>query len=512
MSNALKEYLDGVNSTPQTERLNERQIKNNAGGYGFRDVERLTRFLVLGTDGGTFYVQQKELTKQNVEFVVDMIKRDERLVLDTVVDVSVNARAPKNNTALFVLALVFTAGQDKAAATDALLKVARTATHLFEFVGYLKAMGGLGRAKRKAIAAWYLNKSRDAVAMQVIKYRNRNGFTHKDLFSLSHVKGFDKSVGNFVMGKGYDGGVPVIDNFIKAQGVTNVRDAVEILDSSNLPWEAFPTAMHNEAEFWRALFNRGDMGQMALLRNVKRFHNLGLFNDLKFAGDVAKALADQVLVEKGRLHPMNYLNAYFTCKPFGVNAKVMGALEKGYYAAFKNVEPSGKRVMLSLDVSGSMTWGFTTGLNMTARDASAAFAQILVRTEDYIEVNAFTTRLMPLSISESDSITEVIHKVSNLPFGGTDVAQPIVQALRAKQMVDAFIVVTDSETWGGSQHVTQALSQYRKTVNPDAKLIVVGMTATEITVIDPQDAGSLGVVGFDSVAPKLITDFISGRI
>ena len=174
MSSAINEYLN----TPfrATERANSRQVENNTGGYVYKadDEQRLTRFLVLGTDGGSYYTGQRDMTKQNVDFILDFIKRDEDAVIEIVTDVSVNARAPKNSTALFVLALVFVHGQNKAAATDALLQVARTATHLFEFVGYLKSLGGLGRAKRRAMATWMTSKSPDQLAYQAVKYRSRS--------------------------------------------------------------------------------------------------------------------------------------------------------------------------------------------------------------------------------------------------------------------------------------------------------------------------------------------------
>jgi 60 kDa SS-A/Ro ribonucleoprotein len=38
------------------------------------------------------------------------------------------------------------------------------------------------------------------------------------------------------------------------------------------------------------------------------------------------------------------------------------------------------------------------------------------------------------------------------------------------------------------------------------------MIATEFTVADPQDAGMLDVVGFDTAAPALMSDFIADRM
>jgi 60 kDa SS-A/Ro ribonucleoprotein len=57
---------------------------------------------------------------------------------------------------------------------------------------------------------------------------------------------------------------------------------------------------------------------------------------------------------------------------------------------------------------------------------------------------------------------------------------------------------------------TQALKDYRKAMGIDAKLIVVGITATDFSIADPEDAGMLDVVGFDSAVPQVIGDFIRG--
>lgn len=174
MSTALKNVNTKV--TPQRERSRSDEVKNNAGGYVFAvsDTSRLERFLILGTDGGTYYVGERKLTNENINFLRKMIKSDEALVLSTLVDVSVNGRAYKNSPALFALALIFVEGKDKAAARAALPKVARTSTHLFEFAQYIENLGGWGRAKRGAVADWYTSKDADQLAYQLVKYRSRS--------------------------------------------------------------------------------------------------------------------------------------------------------------------------------------------------------------------------------------------------------------------------------------------------------------------------------------------------
>jgi 60 kDa SS-A/Ro ribonucleoprotein len=51
---------------------------------------------------------------------------------------------------------------------------------------------------------------------------------------------------------------------------------------------------------------------------------------------------------------------------------------------------------------------------------------------------------------------------------------------------------------------------YREQMGIPAKLIVCGMTSTGFTIADPNDAGMLDVVGFDSNVPALISDFVGG--
>ena len=98
-------------------------------------------------------------------------------------------------------------------------------------------------------------------------------------------------------------------------------------------------------------------------------------------------------------------------------------------------------------------------------------------------------------------------------FGSTDCSLPMQEALkRGLHDIDVFIVFTDSETYAGRIHPSQALKKYREeTPKKDAKLIVMGMAANEFTIADPEDEGMLDVVGFDSSVPEIIARFVKGE-
>ncbi len=120
---------------------------------------------------------------------------------------------------------------------------------------------------------------------------------------------------------------------------------------------------------------------------------------------------------------------------------------------------------------------------------------------------AFQTRLTELTISPKWRLDRVVKAVANLSFGGTDCAQPMLWALEKRIEIDTFVVYTDSETWAGQIHPAQALREYRQRTGIPAKLVVVGMVSNGFSIADPNDAGMLDVVGFDTATPSVISDF-----
>jgi 60 kDa SS-A/Ro ribonucleoprotein len=122
----------------------------------------------------------------------------------------------------------------------------------------------------------------------------------------------------------------------------------------------------------------------------------------------------------------------------------------------------------------------------------------------------YDTGLTPLSISPRQRLDDVVKSISGLPFGGTDCALPMVEALKHRWAVDVFVVYTDNETWAGNIHPAQALRAYRERMGIPATLVVVGMASNGFSIADPVDPGMLDVVGFDTAVPQVIADFAAG--
>lgn len=543
MSDILKSYSTRV--TPQGERARSDQKRNHAGGYTFvlDDVARLRRFLILGSDS-TYYSSGKDLTRENAEVIVRMAESDSKTLVDTIVDVSVRGAAPKVNTTIFALALAASLGSDadKAYALSQVNKVVRTGTHLTLFVSYVEQFRGWGRGLRRAVGGWYTDKSGDQVAYQITKYASRNGWTHRDILRKAHASTLDPSL-NAALRYAVRGEVGE-DTPELIRGFLAVREPganlPKLVREYGLTWEMLPSEGLNDVAVWNALLDSG-MGTTALIRQLPRLTRLGMFEgEGSRMKEVVAAITDHEALRKARVHPIALLNAERTYtagrslrgeSTWTPKRQIIDALSDGFVASFENVEPSGARICHALDVSGSMTFDQIAGTAMTPRDASAALALTSLAVDgDNAEVIGFTRGdnawsaagsrgmwggregVTELSISPRQRLSDAIASISNLPFGGTDCALPMLWAQAMGKKFDAFVVYTDNETWAGSIQPHQALVKYREATGIDAKLIVVGMTATEFTIADSQDAGMLDVVGFDTNVPKLISEFAGGRL
>lgn len=571
--------------TPQSEQAREDQVKNSAGGFVFKlsNWDRLDRFLVLGNEGGTYYAGERKLTKENASCIEACLNEDGARAVARIAELSVANRIPKNDTAIFALALA-SAHKDPAvrsAAFKAMPAVCRIGTHLFDYASACDHLRGWGTGLKKAIANWYLGKKPEDVMYQVAKYRQRNGFSHRDLLRLSHVQPTEPlapifrwvvdsdTLGERVV-KGSDksgrkqrqyAGVGELPEYLEAFNELQTCDAkraIELVQKYGFTREMLQTEHLNSLDVWAALLPK--MPITATLRNLGKMTSIGLLAPLSEEAKVVTArLTDPNILKKGRVHPIAVLMAQavyaqgrgikgsLTWSP---NTNITDSLDDAFYLAFQGVEPTGKNILLALDVSGSMSMQnhcIAGAPGLTARKASAAMAMVTAKSEKNWHIVAFSCGtgggfghqssrarpagwksphdsnhphlghwrnnndgITPIDITPKMRLDQVVNTLEHWPFGGTDVALPVLYAMAKNMHVDAFVTYTDNETWAGAIHPHQALEMYRKETGIAAKMVAVGMTATEYSVADPNDPASMNVVGFDAAAPAIMADFIRG--
>ena len=522
--------------TPQSQPIPGRgQVANSAGGFVWQ-VDcwtRLRRFLVLGNEGGSYYAGERPLTAEACTALLDCAQADPARTVQEIVRVSVEGRAPKNDPAIFALARLAAVPQASSLALAAVGQVCRTGTHLFQFAESVQQFRGWGRGLRRAVAGWYTSRAQKDLAYQLAKYQQRGGWSHRDLLRLSHptpptdhhshafkwacVSGSEAwrvRAGQQIVAPSQD----PLDLFVAMAEVSVAKSAqavAALIRERGLPRECVPTQWLNDPAVWEALLEK--MPLTALVRNLGKMSAIGLLAPLSNASaEVCRRLGDAESLVKARVHPLSLLLALAVYRQgHGDKGKlswspvpqVVDALDSAFYLAFCAVQPTNKRWLLALDVSGSMGCSYVAGTRLSCREASAAMALVTANVEPRHAFFGFSTRFVPLAISAKQRLDDAVRASSRLPFEATDCSLPMRHALQHKLPVDVFVVYTDNETWAGPIHPSQALREYREKTGIPARLIVVGMVANNFTIADPHDAGMLDVVGFDTTVPEVMRDF-----
>jgi 60 kDa SS-A/Ro ribonucleoprotein len=516
--------------TPQTSPIPGREAEmsqNNAGGFTFTlDMwGYLDRFLILGSDKPTYYASAQKLTKDAAKNVSECIKTDGLRAVARIVEISDSGRAPKNDPAVFALALCAVEGNAEtvAAAYAALPLVCRIGTHLFQFVAALDAMGKWNAAAKRGVAAWYTAKHDDRLAVQLLKYAQRDGWSHRDVLRLAHVKPTSDrqdAMFHFVAKEGAhkDGKtLPPLFEAVEQLKKVDAKTAVKLIEANkDITWEMMPTELQRQREVWEALLP--NMGLTAMIRKLGQLTDIGLIAPLS-AGSmmVIEKLSNADAIKKARVHPAVLLNAFkqygkghgdkgsLSWKP---DQRVLDALNDSFYESFNFVPSTGEGYLFGIDISGSMTGGSCAGLsNLAPYEGAAVMAMAIARREKNYFMGGFSNTFKELKITPSMRLDTALRAVQG-PFGSTDCSLPMIYARQQRMKgVDKFVVITDNETYGGHIQPVQALRDYRSAYGRNAKLIVMAMTATPFTIADPKDPGMLDVVGFDASAPQIVQQF-----
>ena len=289
--------------------------------------------------------------------------------------------------------------------------------------------------------------------------------------------------------------------------------------------EHLPTELLNMPQIWNSLLN--GMGMTALIRNLGKLSQGGIASSR--SQDIIRMLTDPKSVKDSRVHPLQVLVGMKTYSQgkgdlgsltWIPNSYITAALSTTFRQAFGNITPTGKRFMFGLDVSGSMSMCMCAGAkNITPREGSVAMAMMTLHAEgaENVHIYGFSNIFYNFNgkIRPEMTIQDAI-KATDVPFGATDCALPMIEArrmyLQTGIVFDVFCIYTDNETYAPNIHPQVALENYRKETGVDAKLIVVGMVANQLTIADPKDKNTLNLAGFDTATPELISMFVRGQI
>ena len=170
------------------------QVPNSAGGFAWEvdDWARLRRFLILGSEGGSYYATEWTLTRENAQAVERCIREDgaaggrgDRAGQRGGPGAEERPGAVRARDGRRVSAMSRRVGR-RSRRCRGWLGPARTCSSSSTFVEQFR---GWGRSLRRAVGGWYAGRPVDALAYQAVKYRQRDGVTHRDVLRLAHPAG-----------------------------------------------------------------------------------------------------------------------------------------------------------------------------------------------------------------------------------------------------------------------------------------------------------------------------------
>ena len=514
------------------------EILNNCNKEVFQisELDQVKRFLSLGSEDGTYYVSNKDLTLLNISSIEKVLSSIDRFKLIDLIT-SYIGKCKKQEPLVYLLACCCTYEVNnidliefRRSAYNLLDKVCTIPTTLFLFLKYTKVLynthrksNGWNNLHKKAVCNWYNSKEDLNLIYQITKYKDRHNYTHRDVMRLSHIiaNSDDKQHIYKYIVKGF---VALCDANDESNIIEFIRDyevikssssenvVIELINKRNFAREHISTHMLNNKFVWEALVTK--MPTIALLRNLNKLSMCGMLDDMK---------NEQIIIEKinniKNVHPMHLLislkmyssgEGFKGSNTWAPNQGVIDALNDKFYNLFDEVLPSNKRVCIAVDVSGSMQSTHAHGTNcMNVAEISCALAMVMKKCDPKTEIMGFSSEFTPLSISPNKRLDDNLTAISDLPFASTDISLPFTWAMKNKKEFDAFIVLTDSETNSNSINPVNVLRLYRSEMNiPHCKLIVVAMASNNISIADPNDKYMLDIAGFDGSIPELINDFI----
>lgn len=521
--------------TPQSKPLRGReaeQSKNAAGGYTFLldPLGRLRRFLIIGTEKGTFYQSEADLTEEGIGACEAAVKHDGAASVELIRHVSKERLAAKRSPTMFALAVAAKLGDDatRSAAYDAVAEVCGTPTDLFDWLECVKALGGFGSGVQRAIRLWYAARDPSRLAYQMSKYRNREGWTHADALRIAHPPMSESEHGQlfawatWYADKKRKDGTPVerpaifyaaecaadswaapVWAYERAQTVGEV-ELIRLIETHNLPRECIPTEHLKSPGVWGALLRR--MPMTAMLRNLGNFGKHGLLTPFSDGEKSVLASLEGEAFDKAKPHPVQILLAlgqYMSghgqkgSGSWTPNPRIGEALGAATKRAFRHATPTGKRVVVAIDLSCSMSAACSSAPALPCWGVAKVLGDAFKTIEKNVLLLGFGERCTTLDVSQIVGPT----------FGGTDCSRPFSYCMNSKIEADLFVLFTDNETWAGSVHPCDALDKYRKKINENAKAVSVAMTATKGSIADPKSAAWLSVVGLDASFPQLVQEW-----
>uniref|UniRef100_A0A3Q3X380 TROVE domain-containing protein n=1 Tax=Mola mola TaxID=94237 RepID=A0A3Q3X380_MOLML len=509
------------------------------------DKTRLCRFLCYGSEGDIYTAREEgRVSLESAGALLSMLQEGRGAeVVEEIKRFSQDGQAVRLGPSFFALALCSQHSDLKTrqAAFKVLKEVCLDPAHLFSFIQIKKELkegmkcGIWGRALRKAVSDWYNEQDAMSLAAAVTKCKQREGWSHQDLLRLCHAKPANeaialickyvtkgwKEVQDSYSDKHNSEEVVKVLSYLeiveKAKHSCDETEVINLIEEYKLEREQLLTEHLKSKQVWRALFK--EMPLQSLLRFLGK---LTANKILEPGCSETQAVCDRIQCEtalkKAKIHPLSLLlssenykrgQGYQGKTKWEPDSSILKAIDYAFYKSFMNVEPMGKRFVVAVDVSTSLS-SIVPGSSVSTAVAAAAITMV---REYYVGNCPYSEgALVSCSLSADMTLAQVTAELVKLPGGSTDCTLPITWATENEKAVDVFIILTNNPLWAFAASPLEALKNHRQKAGAHSKLVMCGLTSTGHAIADTEDRGLLSICGFDMGALSVIRNLAQDLI
>ncbi|MGC1548418.1 MAG: RNA-binding protein [Rhodanobacter sp.] len=361
----------------------------------------------------------------------------------------------------------------------------------------------LGTRPKRLVQRWLENASIDAVMSAAIGDKP----SLADVIRMVHPKPKDaerEALYAWLIGKPYKSEalpekVRELEAFKKEQG-TVVPD---------LPFQ-YLTALPLKAQHWKDIARRASWQVTRM--NLNAFARHDVFEDGALTSRMAARLRSAEAIQRARVFPYQLMTA-FRVSSAGIPASILEALQDAMEVATRNVPKVAGKVVVAVDVSGSMqspVTGFRRGATSAVRciEVAALIAACLKRVNADARVVPFAEAVRECRLNPRDSVMTQAQQLVAMLGGGTKVSAPLEMLNKERSKVDLLVLVSDNQSWvdtrasGGTETMRQW--EQLKVRCPQARMVCIDLqpyiTSQTVETKDVLHVGGFSDAVFDLLA------------
>lgn len=521
------------------------------------DLQKLRRFLVLGNENGLYRVrcggdggfQPSAETAPTVSELLAAGKGEE--VVDEIVKF-LSSNSINHTPALFALAMCARhsdkSQKTKQSAMKALATVCNSTADLFQFISFsqrlVETKKGWGRALKTGVQRWFDSRDSMTLAKIITLQKTGSSWSYIDLLRVTHIlpntegakmitkylmkglKVVQEEFGGEKTGDEMQATLTYLAAIEQLKSVKDALQAVGLIEQHRLHPQQVTAQILQMPEALVVLVKQLSLGE--LLDMVGRLAaRLVLDPANPAAADIVQRIADEQQVQKEKLSPIALLVVMRMYEQGSAsmrwprNGAVVDALNSAFASALQhNVLSTKKRYLVAVNINNQFMRCWVHGTKVLSPViAVSGLALLLAHTERDPALVFFSKDVKPLSLTNTMQMPEICEAIATCAAEqeggkcGCDLSAPITWAQEGKKPFDVIIIMTDHRYAKASTELPAAFRQYRQSLNlPDAKLVVCGLTATNVQFADPADPGMLDIAGFDATVPDIIHSFVTGSL